>query len=48
MVETAKDAYEAVKNSNFVDELINKVVGIDKEDRAFIKNNKDLVNDHIS
>ena len=48
MTEAAKDAYKAVVNSNFVDELINKMVGIDKEDRAFIKENKDLVNDYIS
>lgn len=48
MTEAAKDAYKAVANSNFVDELINKMVGIDKEDRAFIKENKDLVNDYIS
>jgi len=48
MTEAAKDAYKAVVNSNFVDELINKMVGIDKEDRTFIKENKDLVNDYIS
>ena len=48
MTEAAKDAYKAVANSNFVDELINKMVGIDKEDRTFIKENKDLVNDYIS
>lgn len=48
MVEEWKNLYETVKNSNFVDELINKMVWIDKEDRTFIKNNKDLVNDYIS
>ncbi len=48
MTEAAKDAYKAVANSNFVDELINKMVWIDKEDRTFIKENKDLVNDYIS
>ena len=48
MTETAKDAYNAVKNSNFVDELVNKVVWMDKGDITFIKNNKDLVNDYIS
>ena len=56
---TTKDAIKAwaeyVKNSkvgkgvsNFADELINKVVWIDKEDRQFIRENKDLVNDHVS
>ena len=48
MVEEWKNLYETVKNSNFVDEMINKMVGIDKEDRIFIKENKDLVNDYIS
>ena len=48
MTEAAKDAYKTVANSNFVDELINKMVWIDKEDRTFIKENKDLVNDYIS
>ena len=48
MTEEWVKLYESIKNSNFVDELINKMVGIEKEDRTFIKNNKDLVNDYIS
>lgn len=48
MTEEWAKLYEAVKNSNFVDEMINKVVGMDKGDVTFIKNNKDLVNDYIS
>ena len=48
MAQEWKNLYESIKNSNFVDEMINKMVGIDKEDRTFIKENKDLVNDYIS
>ena len=48
MTEEWVKLYEAVKNSNFVDEMINKMVWMDKGDITFIKNNKDLVNDYIS
>lgn len=48
MTEEWVKLYEAVKNSNFVDEMINKMVWLDKGDITFIKNNKDLVNDYIS
>jgi low affinity Fe/Cu permease len=33
---------------NATDEAINKIVGIDEEDRKFIRENKDLVNDTLS
>lgn len=54
-----KDVYNAAKDyiwessigkgiKNFADELIDKTIGIDKEDRQFIRDNKDMVNDYVS
>lgn len=54
-----KDVYNAAKDyiwessigkgiKNFADELIDKTIGIDKDDRQFIRDNKDMVNDYVS
>ena len=55
MTQDAKEAYDRAKETkpvkavrNFADELIDKTVGINKEDRQFIRENKDLVNDYAS
>lgn len=47
-------AYQDIKESwvwqavtNFKDEMIEKVVGVNKEDREFIRNNPELVNEYL-
>ena len=44
----AKETTPAKRARNFVDEVINKTVGVDKADREFIMNNKDIVDDYVS
>ena len=43
----AKETTPAKRAKNFVDEVINKTVWIDKADREFIMNNKEIVNDYV-
>ena len=37
---------QSIKNA--YDEAVNKIVGIDEEDRKFIRENKELVNNQLS
>lgn len=52
-IEYGKEWLETLKEtvwkpiSNFTEELIDKTVWIDKEDRQFIRNNKELVNQYL-
>ena len=55
IVQDGKEVYDRAKETtpikwgrNFVDEVINKTVGVDKADREFIMNNKEIVDDYIS
>ena len=55
IVKDGKEIYDRAKETtpikwgrNFVDEIINKTVGVDKADREFIMNNKEIVDDYIS
>ena len=43
----AKETTPAKRAKNFIDEVINKTVWIDKADREFIMNNKEIVNDYV-
>lgn len=44
----AKETTPAKRARNFVDEVINKTVWVDKADREFIMNNKEIVDDYVS
>ena len=55
IVQDGKEVYDRAKETtpvkwgrNFVDEIINKTVWVDKADREFIMNNKEIVDDYIS
>lgn len=44
----AVETTPAKRARNFVDEVINKTVWVDKADREFIMNNKEIVDDYVS
>lgn len=55
LIDNTKSDINAIENSSFgqaiknaKDEFINKVVGIDENDREFIRNNKELTNDILN